>query len=253
MGQTGRSVLALVLREMSTTYGRSPGGYLWAVLEPLAGIALLSIVLSMAFKVPPIGTSFPLYYATGLVPFLGYNDLASKVSQSINFSRPLLAYPSVTFVDALLARFAINYLIQLSVGHLVFFGIICLGVPEGWPDFAKVGQAFAMMGAFGFGVGTLNCFLLTRFPIWQRFWAILNRPLFVMSCIFFTFESIPPKFQTFLWWNPIVHFVGKMRDAFYDGYSPDYVSPGFVFGISMLLTTFGLVFLRRYHRDMIEA
>ena len=30
---------------MGTTYGRSPGGYLWAILEPVAGIALLSTMI----------------------------------------------------------------------------------------------------------------------------------------------------------------------------------------------------------------
>ncbi|MDJ0823602.1 MAG: sugar ABC transporter permease, partial [Paracoccaceae bacterium] len=31
---TARAVMALMLREMSTSFGRSPGGYLWAILEP---------------------------------------------------------------------------------------------------------------------------------------------------------------------------------------------------------------------------
>ena len=96
MVQTGRAVMALILREMATSYGRSPGGYAWAVLEPLAGIAPLTVVLSVAFHAPPLGSSFALFYATGLVPFLFYNEISTKVAQSINFSRPLLAYPSVT-------------------------------------------------------------------------------------------------------------------------------------------------------------
>ena len=33
--QTFRTISALIMREMQTTYGRSPGGYLWAVLEPV--------------------------------------------------------------------------------------------------------------------------------------------------------------------------------------------------------------------------
>ena len=35
-----RAVAALVLREMSTRYGRTPGGYLWAILEPLGMIIM---------------------------------------------------------------------------------------------------------------------------------------------------------------------------------------------------------------------
>ena len=195
---TGRVVYALILREMATTYGRSPGGFLWAVLEPVAGIALLSIVLSVAFVAPPLGNSFLLFYATGLVPFLFYNDLSTKISQSINFSRPLLAYPRVTFVDALIARFTINFLAQLAVAITVFIGIVIVAAPDRWPDWAGVGFAFFLIGAFGLSVGVMNCYLLTRFPIWQRVWTILNRPLFVISCIFFLFEGIPERFQNFM-------------------------------------------------------
>ena len=39
---TPRTILALMLREMSARYGRSPGGYLWALLEPLGAILILS-------------------------------------------------------------------------------------------------------------------------------------------------------------------------------------------------------------------
>ena len=47
-----RIVMALMLREMATTYGRSAGGYLWAILEPILGIALLSVIFSLALARP---------------------------------------------------------------------------------------------------------------------------------------------------------------------------------------------------------
>ena len=46
---TVQTVIALMLREMSATYGRSSLGYLWAILEPVAGIFLLTFVFSLAF------------------------------------------------------------------------------------------------------------------------------------------------------------------------------------------------------------
>jgi len=249
---TARAVAALILREMATSYGRSPGGFTWAFVEPMAGITLLSVVLSVAFHAPPLGQSFPLFYATGLIPFLIYSEISSKVAQAINFSRPLLAYPSVTFVDALLARFAINFLVQIAVANVLLFGIVLATAPGNWPDLASAGVGIAMSGALGFGVGTCNCFLLTRFPIWQRAWSILNRPLFLVSAIFFVFETLPERFRDVLWWNPIVHVVGEFRRAFYESYQADYVSPAYVFGLSLALTAFGMIFLRRYHRELIE-
>ena len=37
-----RAIGALILREMATTYGRSPGGYAWALIEPVVGTAVLT-------------------------------------------------------------------------------------------------------------------------------------------------------------------------------------------------------------------
>ena len=248
-----RCVGALILREMATSYIRSPGGFLWAFAEPIAGIALLSFVLSMAFQAPPLGDSFALFYAAGLVPFLFYSDLSSKVAQSINYSRALLAYPRVSLIDAILARFILNFLVQLAVASVILAGIVALAGADPRVDLAKVLVAFGMLGMFSMGVGTLNCFLLTKFPVWQRVWGIANRPLFVISCIFFTFESIPERFQSVLWWNPVVHLVGLMRRAIYAPYRAEYVSLEYLAGISLVLTIFGLIFLRRFGRDLVEG
>ena len=44
---TLRTVAALVLREMSTRYGRTPGGFLWALLQPLATVLILGFAFSL--------------------------------------------------------------------------------------------------------------------------------------------------------------------------------------------------------------
>jgi capsular polysaccharide transport system permease protein len=247
-----RAIMALVLREMETTYGRSPGGYIWAVLEPAAGIALLTFIFSLAFRAPPIGINFPMFYATGMVPFLMYMDISNKISQSIHFSRPLLVYPSVTYVDALIGRFLLNTLTQILVAYIIFAGIFFIFETRTSPDLMQIALALAMTGCLAFGIGTLNCFLNTRFPIWQRVWGIINRPMFILSCIFFVFETVPQPYRDILWWNPLVHLVGQMRAAFYPSYDAAYVSPTYVFGIALICAVFGLVFLTRFHRDLLN-
>lgn len=247
-----RTVSALMLREMETTYGRNPGGYVWAVLEPALGIALLTFIFSLAFRAPPIGINFPIFYATGMVPFLMYSDVSAKVAQSILFSRPLLFYPSVTFVDAIIARFALNFVTQLLVTYVIFFGIIVIFDTRTSPDLVLIVYALAMVGVLSLGIGVMNSYLNMRFPIWARIWAIFNRPMFILSCIFFIFESIPQPYRDILWWNPLVHIVGQMRHAFYPSYDAAYVSIPYVMGIGLTTMLFGLVFLLRYHRDLIN-
>ena len=249
---TLRAIIALMLREMATTHGRSPGGYLWAVLEPVAGIALLSMVFSIAFRAPALGISFPMFYATGMLPFLLFNDVTNKVAQSLNFSRPLLAYPTVTFVDALIGRFLLNTMTQLMVAYVLFTGIGLLFETRVTPDYSIIVQAFALAALLACGIGVLQAFLIGRFPVWQQAWSIIMRPMFLISCIFFLFETVPQPYRDWIWWNPLVHIVGLMRRGFYGTYDASYVSPTYVIVVALVALTLGLVFLRRYHRDLLN-
>jgi len=250
--KTLRSIMALILREMATTYGRSPGGYLWAILEPVAGTALLTFVFSLILRTPPIGDNFPIFYATGLLPFMMYVEISSKVSQSISFSRPLLFYPTVTYFDAILARFILNFITQTMVFTLIIAGIIFLFDAQMIINTQSIIFSLVMAGALGLGVGAMNCFLNSVFPIWIRVWAIFNRPMFIISCIFFVYESIPEPYRGILWYNPVVHIVGEMRHAFYFTYDAIYVSGVYVFSVSGCLFMLALILLNRYHRDILN-
>lgn len=247
-----RTIAALMLREMATTYGRSPGGYIWAILEPAAGILLLTLIFSAAFRTPPLGVNFPIFYASGLVPFLLFVTVSGKMANALLFSKPLLAYPTVTFIDALTARFLVNVITQIMVAYAIFSFILIAYETRVIIDLPRILLAFAMAAVFAGGIGVMNCFLFSRFPIWQQVWSIINRPLFIISGIFFTFESIPQPYRDYLWYNPLIHIIGVARSGFYSNYRAEYASPLFVFGLGLGLTLLGLIFLRRYYRDLIE-
>lgn len=247
---TPRAVFALVLREMATTYGRSAGGYFWAVLEPAAGIALLTVVFSAGFSNPPLGISFSLYYATGLLPFMLFSDVSGKLGQTLQFSKSLLEYPRVTFVDALLARLLLNTLTQVAVGLVVLGFILAVTDTRLTEGVGKIALGYGMALALAAGIGILNSFLSVAFPFWQSIWSISTRPLFLVSGLVFQFESVPRPYSDYLWFNPLVHVVGMVRDGFYPFYHPNYLSVAYVFAVSAVTAVLGLILLRAHHRDI---
>lgn len=248
-----RAIWALMLREMGTTYGRSPGGYIWAILEPVAGIALLSLVFAAAFRTPVLGISFPMFYASGMMPFIMFNDVHGKVATSLMYSKQLLAYPTVTFVDALLSRFILNAMTQILVSYIVLAGCFLLFDTHVTPDLPIIILSFALCGLLALGIGTLNCYLFTRFNLLQRMWSIIMRPMFLLSGILFIYEIIPPQYQPYLWWNPLLHIVGLARRGFYAYYDADYVSITYVCFIAISCMVLGLVLLRRHHKDLLYS
>jgi capsular polysaccharide transport system permease protein len=236
-----RAILALMLREIGSTYGRSPGGYLWAVIEPVAGIAILTFAASMMFTHPPVGRSFALFYATGMLPFLMFTTIANRVGTSLLFSRPLLVYPAVTFADAILARFFVTLLTELMVFTLVIFGVLSLYDTGAEIAPLAVAQWLGLTAAFALAVGTANAYLFLRWHLWHVLWSVISRPLIIFSGVFFVLGSVPEPIRFYLWYNPVIHIIGGMRAGFFATYPATYATPGYVLLISLVV--FGLAFL----------
>lgn len=248
----GRTVAALILREMSTTYGRSPGGYLWAVLEPVLGLAFMVFVFSFFFRTPPLGSSFPLFYATGFLPFMMFNDTSNKIATSVRYSKPLLEYPVVTYFDAMLARLLLTVFSHVMVAFIIIGGIIIFDDTRATIQAGHLIYGVTMIAALAFGVGSINSYLMTAFPVWERLWVVITRPLALVSGLFFTFDDLPEAAQAILWFNPLLHGVGEIRAGFYPAYRSDYISPLFVFSLSLLLAVIGLMLLNRHNRKLMN-
>ncbi|WP_282602131.1 ABC transporter permease [Paracoccus sp. PARArs4] len=245
-----RAIGALVLREMQTSNGRGRGSYLWAILEPVGGIVMLTMIFSLGFRAPPIGTNFAIFYATGMVPFMAYMDISGKVSNAITYSKPLLAYPAVTFMDALIARILFNTITHMMVAIVIFVGISMMMETRTHPQIGGIALGMLMAIVFATGVGVMNCFLFQAFIWWQSVWSIVTRPLFIVSGLFFIFDDVPQPYQDWLWYNPLIHVIGQMRRSFFASYSGDYVSHAYLFGVALILIALGLALLIRYHRDL---
>jgi capsular polysaccharide transport system permease protein len=247
-----RSVAALVMREMATTYGRSPGGYLWAVLEPVAALAVLSVVFALVLRAPSLGNSFPLFYASAYLPFMLFNDMANRMATAIRFSRPLLSYPAVSFVDSLLARLLLALLTHLLVGAIILTGILTLMDTHALLNLPRLLGGVALAVAMGIGVGAVNCYLMTAFPVWERAWQILTRPLFLISGVIYIYEDLPRMAQAVLWWNPLLHVTGITRTGVYSTYEAQYASVLFVAVVATVTLALGMLLLYRFNRDLME-
>lgn len=247
--RSARTILALILREMATSYGRSIMGYLWAIVEPVAALALMTLVFSAFLRSPALGSNFPLFYASGYLAFSIYVDVGNNVARAVQYSRPLLEFPAVTPLDTILARFLLNFVTHLMVITIILTGIIEFYDLHQIMGFHKLFIALLLAGGFSLSIGIFNCYLFVAYPSYSQIWAILNRPMFIISGIFFLFDSIPQPFRDILWFNPLIHIIGLMRAGIYPTYEADYVSVTYVVGVSMVLCLIGLHLIRRYLRD----
>lgn len=251
MAQTGaaRAISALMLREIATSYGRTPGGYLWAILEPLGAVVLMAGVFSLAFDAPPLGRDFALFYASGYLAFACYSDLSQKIGVALRYSRPLMAYPAVTATDALVARFLLNTMTHALVFALILSAmVVWFETPA--PAIGSLLAGIGLAAGLGAGLGAINAVLFESWPVWERLWSILNRPVFILSGIVFLPDAVPAPYDDLIWLNPLVHAVTAVRIGLYPGYAPDAFAPFYPLAVGGTLLVTGLLVLRRTARDL---
>ncbi len=251
-GRTHRIVAALVLREMVTTYGRSPGGWLWALLEPIAAIALLAFAFSLVFRDPPLGRDFALFYATGFLPYMVFHDISGKVAGALRFSKPLFSFGRVRLFDAIIARAILNALTHAIIGVIVLTALIILSQTDTALAPGQIASAYGLALALAVGCGVLNCYLFAAFPAWERLWNIALRPLFIVSGVIFLLEDVPAAYQPYLLANPLFHVTGIMRAGVFPTYDPNYPSPVFVLAIAAFVLVIGLLLLDAFSDEVLH-
>lgn len=249
----GRVLFALIMREMATRFGRTAGGYLWAVLEPVATLTLMVLVFSQISHTPPLGRDYTLFFASGYMAFHVYRDVSSTVSNSIIANRSLLSFPRITILDTIVARFVLQALTSVLVTSATLGVIYAFSDEQDALDYAPILTALGLAAGLGLAVGALNSLLFPCSPTWDRVFGVINRPLFLISGVFFIPDDLPRVLREILWWNPLVHITATMREGFYATYHPEFVSHAYVLSWMLVCAGAALLLARVLRARILEG
>jgi capsular polysaccharide transport system permease protein len=248
-----RVIGALVLRETRATFGTSQLGYLWAIATPAAGVAILVLVFASIGRLPPFGSSLALFFATGYLTLEFFRKLSSSLMTTFNANKALLTYPVIKETDTLFARFLLitaTYLVIMLMFYsvLIIFGLADL--PR-HPD--QLLYAFGAIALLGFGAGTFNAVVLSQWTSWQYVEQVINRPLFIISGVFYIPSRLPPEALNVLKWNPVMHLIEWVRTGYYPNYDSMVLSRTYVVGCSLVLLLLGLAGERLYRKKRVSV
>jgi len=247
-----RVVVAMLRREMSTRYGQTVGGYFWAVAEPVGMIGIMSLAFAALGRKPDLGQSFIVFFASGFLSFNFYRMSASQLFGAIKANAALLKYPNVTIYDALMARLILQTLTNVMVMTVI------LGIAIWWTgqrvtiDFTHIAPALAAATLLAFGMGTFNAVMFPLFPLYQRIFNIINKPLFIISGILYIPEALPRTLQDLQWWNPLAHVVSEFRMGLFGNYHATQDNLLYVSVVGLVTLTWGLLMLRRLGDKLLD-
>lgn len=237
-----RVTAALIIRETAARYGNKPGGYIWAFIDPLGHVVLMTFVYSAIARTPPLGTDFILFFATGYMPFAAYQGMSAFIAAAIRANKNLFSYPIVAPIDAVVSRYILQLLTSALVTILIF--AICTSEPKHLHslEMGPVVASFALASLLGLAVGLINIPLFNDFPLWEKIFTLINRPLFMLSGILLLPDALPSPVSDVLLCNPIVHIVMLFRTGFYPEYYATGLDIGYAVDFTAVLAFTGMAF-----------
>ncbi|MBW9090824.1 ABC transporter permease [Rhizobium wenxiniae] len=235
-----RIVSAFVIREVATRYGRSPGGYVWAFLEPIAFITIMSLLMSAIGRVPPVGESFTLFYATGYLAFSMYKAMESYLVSAVSANKSLLGYPNVSAFDAVVGRLLLQIGTATVVAAVIIGGIMVTLRHPPSIDWVKIIEATSLAWILAIGMALGNITLFFYFPIYKKVYETVTRPLFLLSGVFLMPTHLPHPFREWMLLNPVTHIVILFREGFYGGAGLDGLDMNYLIATSTTILFVGM-------------
>ena len=244
-GVQARVIHALVLREASVKFARHRLGYIWAFVEPVAYVSAFVLILSLGGRSLPAGMPAVPFFITGVIPFFLFREVAAATLSGVTANKALLVYPQVSAFDVMIARALLEIATTIVVFVLLLGAVRMLGIEF---RIERPIEAFAWliaMGLAGFGFGAACGALEPLFPAVQRIVpAVVLRPLFWISGVFFTSGMLPPTLRDMALVNPLLHMIDLLRSAFFHEFESQYADPSYGL-FSLLIAMFVACLLHR--------
>jgi len=237
----GRVIGALLLRDMRTRFGRTFMGYVIIVAWPLSHLLLLMGVYLLTRRVAPLGTSVPVFLATGVLPYILCLYPGRMTMLCLVQNQPLLHFPIVKTTDVILARGILEILTACWV-TVIFALLLYLTGVEIWPiHYQKAIFAIIATMYLGFGIGFFGAIMYKLVRAWLAIQIGLLITMYITSGVFFIPTSLHEDIQFYLWFNPLLHSVEWLRSAYYDGYGYGMLNQEYLIGFATILIFIGML------------
>ncbi len=211
-----RVIGALVLRETMTRYGEYKIGFLWAFIEPMLLVIVISAIFTGMGTQIPGGMPVATFMVTGFVPYTIFRDTMQQLQGAIQSNHSLMAFPQVTTFDVIVARALLELAVLMVVFAIMLLGAGALGYDIRVEDPLKVFAACGLLSITGLGMGFIFASLSPILPSSRQVVnQVLGRPLFLGSGLFYTAETLPTWLREWLLFNPLLHMIELVRSAYF--------------------------------------
>jgi lipopolysaccharide transport system permease protein len=207
---------SFVGRELRNRYAGSLSGALWAVLHPIAQLAIFAFVFAAIFRSRAGNldeSQYIAFYACGLWPWLAFREALARGTSALQNSAQLIkkiAFPNeLTVAAAVTATFIIHlggFALAIALLKLFHQPIDLTGIPV-----AVIACATLFAAALGISLALSAIQLIIR-DVEQVLGPILDL-LFFLTPILYPVAAVPKDLRPIVATNPLAYILERLHDA----------------------------------------
>lgn len=213
-----RLALHFIRRDIRDRYLGSFSGGVWALLQPLAQLAVYSFVFVYVFKARSPGDGAPGYVpflALALWPWAAFSEGVSRATTAIQENASLIRKVAMPREVLVFAAVAASFLIQ-GVGFLaIILALRATGVPLNLMAMPWVVLVYIVLFVLALGFA----YLFASVQVFVRDLSAALPQLLMLwmfsSPVFYARESLPERYRSYMDWNPFTYYTETFRAALF--------------------------------------
>lgn len=245
-------VRALMIRELSTRFGRENIGFLWMMLEPLLFASLVGVVWTLWRGYNEHGAiTTAAFVGTGYIPLTMFRHAVSRSVMVFTANSSLMYHRQIKVLDFIFVRFLIE-VIGAMMAFLVLGALLySLGM---MPIPQKPGYLLAGWGlycVFVFSLCLIIAPLSERSEVLEKLMPVVTYVMIPFSGTFTMNAWLVPKAQAFLVYSPFIDAMEMIRYGVFG----DKVDPIYDWRVPVVASlpclVLGLILCRRIRKRLV--
>lgn len=234
-------------------YKQTVIGILWVVLQPLALMAVFTVVFSLIIKVPSEGIPYPVFSYVALLPWTFFS--ASVINGSLSLIQDTALITKIYFPREILPLSSVFVaLFDFFISAMIFVVILFVFRVPFTVYFILLIPILIIQILFSIGI-ILIIAALNVFYRDIRFTIPLFVQLWMYACpIVYPVSLIPKRFIKIYMLNPMAGIIESYRNVLVKGVAPDYQFLGIALVVSIVILLIGYKMFKsveRWFADMI--
>ena len=241
----------IAARDVTVRYRQTAFGAAWAILQPVAFMAVFSLIFGRAAGIPSDGLPYALFSLTGLVPWMFFANAFLLSSESLVLNQTLVSkiyFPRIFIPAGVVAAGCVDFAISLAILLVVVlvYGIVPSAAILVLPLLIAIAVATAL------GAGTALSALNVRYRDVRYIVPFATQAWLFLTPIVYPNSSLDEPLRTLSAVNPMVGVVEGFRWAVLDTGSAPIALMAISAASAALLLLAGLAYFDRVERSFAD-